>query len=174
MCEIHKARLLQPCSSGAPPTPMTGRYNFRRAWRPTPGQRPGTYLCVSRTSFLRLPGQFCLDRCCQSGNFLLRCNESRVVGLSVLILLFGGHQLLQNANDLAAPRKKTAWNDHHQKPCSSSQRLRQQKETSGNLTKRSWLLLPFTRACLLTTLTFRALHGNHIVTATLALYPRLF
>ena len=22
MCEIHKARLLQPCSSGAPPTPM--------------------------------------------------------------------------------------------------------------------------------------------------------
>ena len=41
-----------------------------------------------------LPGQFCLGRCCQSGNFLLRCNESRMVGLAVLILLLGGHQLL--------------------------------------------------------------------------------
>ena len=41
MCEIHKARLLQDCSSGAPPTPMTGCYDFRRAWRPTPGQRQG-------------------------------------------------------------------------------------------------------------------------------------
>ena len=48
-------------------------------------------------------GQFCLDRCCQSGNsLLLRCNESRMVGLAVLILLLGGHPLLQNANDLAA------------------------------------------------------------------------
>ena len=69
-------------------------------------------LCVSAASFLRLStsaarfpllGQFCLDRCCQSGNFLLlRCNESRLVGIAVLFLLLGGHQLLQNANDLAA------------------------------------------------------------------------
>ena len=37
-----------------------------------------------------------------SRGFLLRCNESRMVGLAVLFLLLGGHQLLQNANDLAA------------------------------------------------------------------------
>ena len=50
-----------------------------------------------------LPCQFCLDRCCQSGNvLLLRCNDFRMVGLAVLFLLLGGHQLLQNANDLAA------------------------------------------------------------------------
>ena len=40
-----------------------------------------------------LPGQFCLDRCCQSGNFLLlRRNESRMVGLAVLFLLLGRPQ----------------------------------------------------------------------------------
>ena len=44
----------------------------------------------------------------------------------------------------------------------------------GLVTSRgSWLLLPFTRACFLTTLTFRALHGNHIVMVTLDVYPRL-
>ena len=41
-----------------------------------------------------------------------------------------------------------------------------------NRSPRQWLLLPFTRACFLTTLTFRALRGNHIVTVTLAVYPR--
>ena len=35
-----------------------------------------------------------------------------------------------------------------------------------------WLLL-FTRACFLTTLRFRALHGNHIVMVTPAVSPRL-
>ena len=39
----------------------------------------------------------------------------------------------------------------------------------------SWFLLPFTRACLnFTTLTFRALHGNHIAIITPAVYPRLY
>ena len=109
MCEIHSPRLLQACSPGAPPTPMTGCYDFRRAWRPTPGQRPGTSACrppileaLLLDRKVTLPGQVCLDCCCQSGNFLLRCNESRMVGLAVLFLLLGGHQLLQNANDLAA------------------------------------------------------------------------
>ena len=50
MCEIHKARLLQACSPGAPPTPMTGCYDFRRAWRPTPGQWPWTSACRPRHS----------------------------------------------------------------------------------------------------------------------------
>ena len=53
-------------------------------------------LCVSATSFceVTLPGQFCLDRCCQSGNFLLlRCNESRMVGLAVLFLLLGDRKI---------------------------------------------------------------------------------
>ena len=48
----------------------------------------------------------------------------------------------------------------------SSQRLRQQQATHLATFKRgSWLLLPFISACLqfLTTLTFRALHCNHIV-----------
>ena len=79
-----------------------------------------------------LPGQFCLDRCCQSGNFLLRCNESRIVGLAVLILLLGGHQTASGMPMISRrcvvrtpdwhrpPRKKTTWNDHHRKPCSSS------------------------------------------------------
>ena len=45
---------------------------------------------------------------------------------------------------------------------------------AGLVTLRgSWLLLPFTRACFLTTLTFRALHGNHIVMVTLPVHPRL-
>ena len=38
----------------------------------------------------------------------------------------------------------------------------------------TWFLQPFTRACLLTTLTFRALHGNHTVLVTHVVYPRLF
>ena len=105
-----------------------------------------------------LPGQFCLDRCCQSGHFLLpRCNESRMIGLAVLFLLLGGHQLLQNVNDLAAL-------------CTARQERKQsgtiiigESNTCGYLQRGSWLLLPFTRACFLTTLTFRALHGNHIV-----------
>ena len=42
--------------------------------------------------------------------------------------------------------------------------------------RESWLRPPFTRACLefLTTLTFRALYGNHIAIVTPAVYPRLF
>ena len=42
-----------------------------------------------------------------------------------------------------------------------------------NRSRDTWLLR-FTRACFLTTLTFRALHGNHIVMVTPAVYPRLF
>ena len=46
-------------------------------------------------------------------------------------------------------------------------------QTATSTEVETWLLLPFTRACFLTTLTFRALGGNHIVTVTLAVYPRL-
>ena len=47
-------------------------------------------------------------------------------------------------------------------------------QTATSTEVETWFLLPFTRACLLTTLTFRALRGNHIVMVTLAVYPRLF
>ena len=47
-------------------------------------------------------------------------------------------------------------------------------QTATSTEVETWLLLPFTRACFLTTLTFRALRGNHIVTVTPAVYPRLF
>ena len=47
-------------------------------------------------------------------------------------------------------------------------------QTATSTEVETWFLLPFARACLLTTLTFRALHGNHIVMVTLAVYPRLF
>ena len=42
--------------------------------------------------------------------------------------------------------------------------------------RESWLRPPFTRACLefLTTLTFRALYGNHMAIVTPAVYPRSF
>ena len=140
MCEIHKARLLQallfwrPSHSDDWPLQLSASL-AANSWS------AARDLCVSATSFLRLSTSaarspcwvsFCLDRCCQSGNFLLlRCNESRMVGLAVLFLLLGGHQLLQNAQRSRrsvvgthdwhrAPRKKTAWNDHHRKPCSSS------------------------------------------------------
>ena len=147
---MHKARLLQPCSPGAPPTPMTGRYNFRRAWRPTPGQGPLHVAHVVLEALLldcevTLPCQLCLDRCCQSGNVLLRCNDFRMVGLAVLFLLLGGHQLLQNANDLAAlwcvPLTGTARQERKQRgaiiignPCSwcfPAKRPRQQKSRHG-------------------------------------------
>ena len=35
--------------------------------------------------------------------------------------------------------------------------------TATSTEVETWFLLPFTRACLLATLTFRALHGSHIV-----------
>ena len=131
---------------------------------------------MSATSFLRLSSStarspcrvsFVSIRCCQSGNFLLRCNESLMVGLAVLILLLGGHQLLQNANDLAAlwcvPLTGTARQERRQRgtiiignpvhrafePTATST----ESNTSGYLTKRV-MVLPFTRACFLTTLTF--------------------
>ena len=44
-------------------------------------------------------------------------------------------------------------------------------QTATSTEVETWFLLPFTRACLLTTLTFRALHGNHIVMVTRAVYP---
>ena len=161
MCEIHKARLLQACSPGAPLTPMTGCHDFRRAWQPTPGEP-----CVSATSFLRL-SQF-VYRCCQSGNFLLlRCNESRTVGLAVLFLLLGDRkifflfvlQLLQNANDLAALRCTPYWQPRAKKENSvdrsSSETVHRafeptatstESNTSGYLQRGSCLLLPFTHA----------------------------
>ena len=102
-----------------------------------------------------------------------------MVGLAVLILLFGGHQLLQNANDLAAlwcvpltgierqERKQRGTiiigNPVHRafEPTATST----ESNTSGYLTKG--------HGCFLATLTFRALRGNHIVTVTLTVYPRL-
>ena len=94
-----------------------------------------------------LLGHFCLDRCCQSGNFLLRCNESRMVGLAVLFLLLGGHQLLQNANDLAAlwcvPLTGTARQERKQRGtiiignCSSSIRA------NGYVNRKQHIWLPY-------------------------------
>ena len=184
MCEIHKARLLQPCSPGAPPTPMQLSASLAvNSWS------AARDLCMSATSFLRLSTSTARSPCrasfvsivaVKSGNVLLRCNDFRMVGLAVLFLLLGGHQLLQNANDLAAlwcvpltgtaRQEKKVWSDHHRKPLFMV--LSSQTATSTEV--ETWFLLPFTRACLLTTLTFRALHGNHIVIVALAVYPRLF
>ena len=79
-----------------------------------------------------------------------------------------------------ASRKKTAWSDHHRKPLFMV--LSSQTATSTEV--ETWLLSPFTRACsqpllafradvatnmrvmvtpFTRALTFRALHGNHIV-----------
>ena len=110
-----------------------------------------------------------------------------MIGLAVPILLLGGNQLLQNANDLAAlwcvPLTGTARQERQQRgtiiignpvhrafePTATST----ESNTSGYLTKGVMVTFAVTRACFLTTLTFRALRGNHIVTVTLAVYPRL-
>ena len=49
-------------------------------------------------------------------------------------------------------------------------------QTATSTEVETWFLLSFTRACfqILTTLTFRALHGNHNVMISPAVYPRLF
>ena len=155
---------------------------------------------------LAVPCQFCLDRCCQSGNVLLRCNDFRMVGLAVLFLLLGGHQLLQNTDDLAAlrcvPLTGTARHERQQRgtitishPCSwciRAKRLHQQKSRRGSscrlpalvfnhfdiqsrhglhyeshgYSRRSPALVLVLNFSPL--LTFRALHGNHIVSNTIS------
>ena len=45
-------------------------------------------------------------------------------------------------------------------------------QTATSTEVETWLLLSFTRACFLTTLTFRALRGNHTVMVTLAVFTR--
>ena len=98
MCEIHKARLLQDCSSGAPPTPMTGCYDFWRAWRPTPGQRPGTSSTARspcRVSFVSIVAvKVAISSFAATSPVWLALRSSSS--------FWAGHQLLQNANDLAA------------------------------------------------------------------------
>ena len=130
-CVRFTRRLLQDCSPGAPPTPMTGCYDFRRAWRPTPGHRPGTSASRprhSRGSPPRLRGH-------PAWSVLSRA------GLAVLFLLLEGQQMLQNATGLVAlwcvpltgtaRQERKVWNDHHRKLFieHSSQRPRQQRAT---------------------------------------------
>ena len=118
----------------------------------------------------RHPAGSVLSRSCfQSGNFLLRCNESRMVGLAVLILLLGGHQLLQNANDSRRSVVRTPGTARQERkqrgtivignhvhgafePTATSTA----SNTFGYLQRGSWLLLPFISACFSPPLTFRA------------------
>ena len=188
MCDIHKARLLQPCSPGAPPTPKTGCYNFQRAWRPTPCQRPRTSACRPRRSWgspPRLRGHPAVPVLSRSLLSKWQCPPSlqRVpYGWPCGPLpLFGRpstvsecqwsrRSVVRPLDWHRASRKKTAWSDHHRKPLFMV--LSSQTATSTEV--ETWFLLPFTRVCLLTTLTFRALHGNHNVMVTHVVYPRLF
>ena len=86
----------------------------------------------------------------------------------------------QNTDDLAAlrcvPLTGTARHERQQRgTITIGNPVHGAFEPNGyvNSSRDIWLL-PFTRACFLTSLTFRALRGNHIVTVTLAVYPRLF
>ena len=206
MCEIHKARLLQPCSSGATTFGelggqllVSGQGPLRVGHVILEALHLGCEVSICRVSFVSIVAV----KVAISSSFA--ATGPAWLALRSSSSFWGGHQLLQNANDLAAlwcvpltgtarQERKRAWIDHHRKPLFMV--LSSQTATSTEV--ETWLLSPFTRACFLnhfgiqsrrgyqheshgysrfrlpalvleflTTLIFRALHGNHIVSDTI-------
>ena len=181
-CLARRARFTnrafsKPCSPGAPPTPTTGRYNFRRAWRPTPGRPRRSWGSPPR---LRgHPAVPVLSRSLLSQwqfppSSLQRFPHGWPCGP---LPPFGRPSTASEyrwSRRSAVPRttrRTTTWNDHHRKPCSwcfPAKRLRQQKSSPGVSCR-----LP--RACFIITLTFRADVATIMrVMVSPFVYPRLF